>query len=66
MVKKHIFFGTCTTTTTTGGELFTYLRDAWKFPETTAKFYAGSVSLGFEHMHSKDIIYRDLNQKIYY
>ena len=40
--------------------MFTYLRDAWKFPETTAKFYAGSVSVGFEHMHSKDIIYRDL------
>ena len=43
-----------------GGELFTYLRDSWKFPEKTAKFYAGSVSLGFEHMHSKNIIYRDL------
>ena len=43
-----------------GGELFTYLRDSWKFPEKTAKFYAGSVALGFQHMHSKNIIYRDL------
>eukprot|EP00946_MAST-07B_sp_MAST-7B-sp1_P002889 g2889.t1 len=43
-----------------GGELFTYLRDRWKFTEKQSKFYAAAVTLGFEHMHSKGIIYRDL------
>lgn len=43
-----------------GGELFTLLRMKNVFPEETAKFYAASVVLAFEYMHSKDIIYRDL------
>jgi CRP-like cAMP-binding protein len=43
-----------------GGELFTYLRDRWKFTEKQSKFYAAAVTLGFEHMHNRGIIYRDL------
>jgi cGMP-dependent protein kinase 1 len=43
-----------------GGELFSYLRTENLFDEPTARFYAASVVLAFEYMHSKDIIYRDL------
>jgi len=43
-----------------GGELFSVLRAKTFFDEDTARFFAASVVLAFEYMHSKDIIYRDL------
>lgn len=43
-----------------GGELFSYLRKAGRFPAEVAKFYAAEVILAFEFLHAKDIIYRDL------
>jgi len=43
-----------------GGEFFSHLRNAGKFTNETAKFFAAHVVLVFEHLHSKDIIYRDL------
>ena len=43
-----------------GGELFTVLRWNKRFSERTARFYASCVVLAFEHLHSKNIIYRDL------
>ena len=43
-----------------GGELFTILRYNRKFSERTARFYAGCVIKAFEHLHSKNIIYRDI------
>jgi len=43
-----------------GGELFSVLRQRSYFDEETARFYAASVVLAFEYMHSKNIIYRDL------
>jgi len=43
-----------------GGELFRILRKRSTFPEPTARFYAACVISAFEHMHSKDIIFRDL------
>ncbi|CAG8437068.1 10505_t:CDS:10 [Ambispora gerdemannii] len=43
-----------------GGELFSVLRKAKRFPDHVAKFYAAEVLLAFEYLHSKDIIYRDL------
>ncbi|MES1912369.1 MAG: hypothetical protein MHM6MM_004655 [Cercozoa sp. M6MM] len=43
-----------------GGELFSVLRKEGKFDENTARYYAASVVLAFEHMHSRDIIFRDL------
>eukprot|EP01012_Entosiphon_sulcatum_P052384 TRINITY_DN71_c0_g1_i1.p1 TRINITY_DN71_c0_g1~~TRINITY_DN71_c0_g1_i1.p1 ORF type:complete len:331 (+),score=89.92 TRINITY_DN71_c0_g1_i1:262-1254(+) len=43
-----------------GGELFTHLRKAGKFPNDVAKFYAAEIILAFEHLHSTNIIYRDL------
>lgn len=43
-----------------GGEFFTHLRKANRFPEHTARFFAASVVAAFEHLHGRDIIYRDL------
>jgi CRP-like cAMP-binding protein len=41
-----------------GGELFSVLRERTLFDEETAKFYAASVILAFEYMHSLNIVYR--------
>ena len=43
-----------------GGEFFSHLRNAVKFNSQTAKFFAAHVVMIFEHLHAKDIIYRDL------
>ena len=43
-----------------GGELFTYLRSVGKFSPNQACFYASHVTLMFEYLHSKNVIYRDL------
>lgn len=52
-----------------GGELFTYLRSvgrletphAWYvFPINKLSFYGANVTLMFEFLHSKNVIYRDL------
>jgi len=44
----------------TGGDIFTILRKQRRFPESTARFYAGCIIAAFDHMHARDIIYRDL------
>eukprot|EP00764_Aduncisulcus_paluster_P004501 gnl/Carplike_NY0171/1732_a2338_825.p1 GENE.gnl/Carplike_NY0171/1732_a2338_825~~gnl/Carplike_NY0171/1732_a2338_825.p1 ORF type:complete len:350 (+),score=61.70 gnl/Carplike_NY0171/1732_a2338_825:24-1073(+) len=43
-----------------GGELFSYLRRARKFPLEVARFYAAELATVLEYLHSKHIIYRDL------
>jgi serum/glucocorticoid-regulated kinase 2 len=43
-----------------GGELFWHLKTEGKFEEYRAKFYAAEIILALEHLHSKDIVYRDL------
>ena len=43
-----------------GGELYYLLSYNKQFPQKTAKFYAACVVCAFEHLHSKNIIYRDL------
>eukprot|EP00999_Lentomonas_sp_LEN2_P001762 NODE_286_length_1719_cov_80.238065_g257_i0.p1 GENE.NODE_286_length_1719_cov_80.238065_g257_i0~~NODE_286_length_1719_cov_80.238065_g257_i0.p1 ORF type:complete len:330 (+),score=38.26 NODE_286_length_1719_cov_80.238065_g257_i0:83-1072(+) len=43
-----------------GGELFSQLRMARKFPNDVAKFYAAEVILVFEHLHERNVCYRDL------
>ncbi|ORC92703.1 protein kinase A catalytic subunit [Trypanosoma theileri] len=43
-----------------GGELFSHLRKAGKFPNDVAKFYSAEVVLAFEYLHSCNIVYRDL------
>lgn len=43
-----------------GGELFSHLRRAGRFPNEVAKFYVAEISLAIEYLHSLNIIYRDL------
>lgn len=43
-----------------GGELFSYLRNAVKFSNDTAIFYAAEIVSALEYLHSQSIIYRDL------
>lgn len=43
-----------------GGELFFHLSRAGRFSESRSKFYAGEITLAIGHIHSHDVIYRDL------
>lgn len=43
-----------------GGELFSHLRKAGRFSNETTRFYTAQIILGLEHLHSFDIVYRDL------
>lgn len=43
-----------------GGELFNLLQKKKAFSEDQARFYAVQVLLALEHVHSKDVVYRDL------
>jgi len=43
-----------------GGELFFHLSENTKFDVPRARFYAAEIVLALSHLHSKDIIYRDL------
>lgn len=43
-----------------GGELFSHLRKATKFPPDVARFFAAEIALALEYLHSMNIIYRDL------
>lgn len=43
----------------TGGELFFHLNKG-RFPEERARFYIAEILLALEHLHSRNIVYRDL------
>ena len=43
-----------------GGEFFSHLRKAGRFPNDTSKYYASQIALVFEYLHSLMILYRDL------
>lgn len=43
-----------------GGELFTYLRSEGNFAADQAMFYCAQVTLMFEYLQTKHILYRDL------
>lgn len=43
-----------------GGELFTHIRKAGKFPNDVAKFYTAEIICAIEFLHSKNIVFRDL------
>lgn len=43
-----------------GGELFSHLRRAGRFSPDVSRFYIANLVLALEHLHSLDIIYRDL------
>ena len=44
----------------TGGELFFHLKNERRFNEERSRFYTAEIMLGLEHLHLKNIIYRDL------
>ena len=43
-----------------GGELFFHLGREGRFCEDRARFYCAQITLALEHLHSMDVIYRDL------
>lgn len=43
-----------------GGELFSYLRNAGRFNNSTSNFYAAEIISALDYLHSKKIVYRDL------
>ena len=44
----------------TGGELFYHLSKLKRLTEQAAKFYFSEILLGLEHLHSLNIVYRDI------
>ena len=44
----------------TGGELFYHLVNEHRFNEERSRFYTAEISCALEHLHSRNIIYRDL------
>lgn len=43
-----------------GGELFNLLVKKKRFTEDQTRYYAAQIILALEHVHSLDVIYRDL------
>jgi len=43
-----------------GGELYYHLSRVGRFSESRAQFYAAELTLALEHLHSYNIVYRDL------
>ena len=43
-----------------GGELFQHLKNARRFDENRAKFYAAEIILALEYLHKMGVVYRDL------
>jgi serine/threonine protein kinase len=43
-----------------GGELFHYLSTQGRFAPDRARFYGAEITLAIEHLHSLNIVYRDL------
>jgi serine/threonine protein kinase len=43
-----------------GGELFSHLRRAGRFPSHVARWIAAEIVVTLEYLHSKNIVYRDL------
>jgi len=43
-----------------GGELFYHLKTTGRFPEARARLYAAEITSALEHLHARNIVYRDL------
>lgn len=43
-----------------GGELFSYLRKQISVPVEQARLYAAEITLAFQYLHERSIVYRDL------
>lgn len=47
-----------------GGDLHYHLSQHGLFSEKQVRFYASEIVLGLEHMHSRNIVYRDLKVRL--
>lgn len=47
-----------------GGDLAYHLAKDVRFPEARARYYAAQILLGLEHLHSLQIVYRDLKVRL--
>jgi len=43
-----------------GGDLYQLIKQKGKFEENEARFFLAEVILGFDYLHEKGILYRDL------
>lgn len=43
-----------------GGELFSHLRREGRFNNDASRYYSSEIALAFQHLHLKNIVYRDL------
>ena len=43
-----------------GGEMFSHLRHAGRFPGETARFFSAQITLALEYLHSQLVVYRGL------
>ena len=48
----------------TGGDLHYQLTQRGTFTEAEVRFYAAEIALGLDHMHSRNIVYRDLKVSV--
>jgi protein-serine/threonine kinase len=55
--KKKLFF---VMEYCSGGELFYHLARKGRFSENRCRFYAAEIVLALEHLHSIDVVFRDL------
>ena len=49
-----------------GGELFYHIRNKHKFKEESVLFYITELALALNHLHTKNIIYRDIKVIVFY
>merc|ERR1712000_657914 len=47
-----------------GGELFFHLKKEGKFSEERVRLYSAEIALALHHLHSRDIVYRDLKPEV--
>ena len=43
-----------------GGELFSYLRNAGRFNNSSSNFYASEIVCALDYLHGQHVVYRDL------
>jgi 3-phosphoinositide dependent protein kinase-1 len=46
------------------GDMLEYIKGTGRFDVKTVAFYAGEILLGLEHVHSKEILHRDLKPEV--
>lgn len=62
LLRKRCFF---VLDLKTGGDLRYYLRKRYVFEECDVAFYIAAISSALDHIHSKNIIHRDVKPGMY-